>query len=50
MLRASKALLNYVEKKSEENGAQLIEDETSIWLVVALKRMPEKGRTKPIRM
>ncbi|RKP25341.1 ribosomal protein L1/ribosomal biogenesis protein, partial [Syncephalis pseudoplumigaleata] len=38
------------EKKDAEKGAQLIEDETSIWLVVALKRMPEKGRVKPIRI
>ncbi|KAI8049690.1 ribosomal protein L1/ribosomal biogenesis protein [Syncephalis plumigaleata] len=50
VLRASKALLKYVEKKSGENGAQLIEDETSIWLVVALKRIPEKKRVKPIRI
>ncbi|KAI9595933.1 ribosomal protein L1/ribosomal biogenesis protein [Syncephalis fuscata] len=50
VLRASKALLHYVEKKNAENGAQLIEDEVSIWLVVALKRIPEKGRAKPIRI
>jgi hypothetical protein len=50
VLRASKALLKYVEEKNAENEAQLIEEETSIWLVVALKRIPEKRRVKPIRM
>ncbi|RKP06446.1 ribosomal protein L1/ribosomal biogenesis protein [Thamnocephalis sphaerospora] len=50
VLRASKALLNYVDRKQEEASDQLLHDETAIWLVVAMKRMPEKGRVKPTRV
>ncbi|KAG0271355.1 hypothetical protein BGZ95_000842 [Linnemannia exigua] len=47
--KAVKALLGYVEKKGESKN-QLLEDDQTVWLIVATKKFSDASKAKPHRI
>ena len=48
--KAVQALLKHEENKRQEQPAQLIESQQSLWLVISMKTIPAKHRPTPVKM